>query len=141
VKALAALLDKIGPAVVLVHSQSGAYGMDLVRARADKLRAFINVEGNCAPVTPEEIGKTFSKVPTLSVWGDNSHGAPGPNGDQRRDGCLSTVNAIKSAGGSAKLLMLPEAGQKGNTHMLMLDKNNLQVADLLISWLGEAAKK
>jgi hypothetical protein len=25
--------------------------------------------------------------------------------------------------------------------MLMLDKNNLQVADLLIGWLGEAAKK
>ena len=48
VKALAALLDKIGPAVVLVHSQSGSYGMDLVRARADKLRAFINVEGMTA---------------------------------------------------------------------------------------------
>ena len=36
VQALAALLDKIGPAVVMVHSQSGAYGMDLVRARADQ---------------------------------------------------------------------------------------------------------
>src|SRR5437667_3885911 len=75
VKALAALLDKIGPAVVMVHSQSGAYGMDLVRARADKLLGFVNIEGNCAPVTPDEITKTFSRVPTLSVWGANSVGA------------------------------------------------------------------
>jgi pimeloyl-ACP methyl ester carboxylesterase len=141
VKALAALLDRIGPAVVMVHSQSGSYGMDLVRARADKLRGFINVEGNCAPVTPEEVNKTFSKVPLLSVWGDNSNGAPGPNGDERRNGCVATVNAVKAAGGSARLLLLPEAGQKGNTHMLMLDKNNLAVADLIIGWLGEAAKK
>ena len=42
VQALGALLDKIGPAVVMVHSQSGAYGMDLVRARAAKMLGFIN---------------------------------------------------------------------------------------------------
>jgi pimeloyl-ACP methyl ester carboxylesterase len=86
VQALGALLDRIGPAVVMVHSQSGAYGLDLVRARAPKMLGFINVEGNCAPVTPEEVTTVFSKVPLLSVWGDNSKGAPGPNGDQRRDG-------------------------------------------------------
>ena len=69
--------------------------------------------------------KIFSKVPLLSVWGDNSQGAPGPNGDERRNGCVATVNAVKAAGGSAKFLLLPEAGQKGNSHMLMMDKNNL----------------
>ena len=99
---------------------------------------FVNVEGNCVPVTPEEVTKVFSKVPLLSVWGDNSKGAPGPNGDQRRDGCAATVNAVKSAGGSAKFLLLPEVGQKGNSHMLMMDKNNLQIADLIIGWLGES---
>jgi hypothetical protein len=99
---------------------------------------FINVEGNCVPVTPEEVTKVFSKVPLLSVWGDNSKGAPGPNGDQRRDGCSSTVAAVKAAGGSAKFLLLPEVGQKGNSHMLMMDKNNLQIADLIIAWLGES---
>jgi pimeloyl-ACP methyl ester carboxylesterase len=138
VRALDALLDKIGPAVVMVHSQSGAYGMDLVRARAAKMLGFINVEGNCAPVTPDEIANTFSKIPLLSIWGDNSQGAPGPNGDERRNGCAATVNAIKSAGGSAKFLLLPEAGHKGNSHMLMMDKNNLAIADLIIGWLGES---
>ena len=105
VQALGALLDKIGPAVVMVHSQSGAYGLDLVRARAAKMLAFIHVEGNCAPVTADEIAKTFSKVPLLSVWGDNSQGAQGPNGDARRNGCVSTVDAIKAAGGGARFLL------------------------------------
>jgi len=137
VQALAALLDKIGPAVVMVHSQSGAYGLDLVRARAGKMLALINVEGNCAPVTQDEVTKTFAKVPLLSVWGDYSQGAPGPNGDQRRNGCVATVDAIKAAGGAAKLLLLPEAGQRGNSHMLMMDKNNLPIADLIMGWLAE----
>jgi pimeloyl-ACP methyl ester carboxylesterase len=137
VQALVALLDKIGPAIVMVHSQSGSYGMDLVRGTAAKVRAFINVEGNCVPAPADDIAKSFSKVPMLSVWGDNSQGAPGPNGDQRRNGCVATINAIKAAGGSAKLLLLPEAGQMGNSHMLMMDKNNLAIADLVIAWIGE----
>jgi pimeloyl-ACP methyl ester carboxylesterase len=136
VQALGRLLDRIGPAVVMVHSQSGAYGMNLVRARAIKMLGLINVEGNCAPVSPDEVAKIFARVPLLSVWGDNSQGAPGPNGDERRDGCVATVNALKSVGGSAKFLLLPEAGHKGNSHMLMMDKNNLAVADLIIAWLG-----
>jgi hypothetical protein len=137
VAGLAALLDKIGPAVVMVHSQSGAYGMDLVRNHASKVRAFVNVEGNCVPATSEEISNTFRRVPMLAVWGDFSEGAPGPNGDTRRNGCVNTINALKAAGGNARYLLLPEVGQKGNSHMLMLDKNNLAIADLIIGWIGE----
>ena len=38
---------------------------------------------------------------------------------------------------SAKFLLLPKTKQKNNSHMLMMDKNNLQIADLIIGWLGE----
>ena len=100
VQALGALLDKIGPAVVMVHSQSGAYGMDLVRAQRDQdARASSTSKAIARRSTPEEVTKIFARVPLLSVWGDNSEGAPGPNGDERRNGCVATVNAIKSAGG------------------------------------------
>jgi hypothetical protein len=74
---------------------------------------------------------------TGAVWGDFSEGAPGPNGDTRRNGCVGTIKALQAAGGAAKYLLLPEAGQKGNSHMLMLDKNNLAIADLIIGWIGE----
>mgnify|MGYP006958848778 CR=1 FL=1 len=33
-------------------------------------------------------------------------------------------------------MLLPEAGHKGNSHMLMMDKNNLQIADLIIACDG-----
>jgi hypothetical protein len=113
----------------------------LVRARPDKLLALVNVEGNCAPVTAEEVAKVFAKVPLLAVWGDYSRGAPGPNGDARRNGCSATVEAIKGSGGAATFLLLPDAGQPGNSHMLMMDKNNLAIADLIIDWLRTNAAK
>ncbi|HEY7663561.1 MAG TPA: hypothetical protein VH934_10610 [Xanthobacteraceae bacterium] len=139
VQALGKLLDRIGPAVVMVHSQSGAYGMDLVRARASKMLALVSIEGSCAPVGADEVVKIFARVPLLSVWGDNSDGAPGPNGNERRNGCIATAKAINSVGGAGKFLLLPEAGHKGNSHMLMMDKNNLAIADLIIAWLRDNA--
>ena len=32
-------------------------------------------------------------------------------------------------------------GIKGNSHMMMMDKNNLQSADVILKWLGENAAK
>jgi hypothetical protein len=34
-------------------------------------------------------------------------------------------------------LHLPDAGLHGNSHMMMQDKNNLQVADLILAWIHE----
>ena len=138
-KGLVALLDRIGPAIVLVHSQSGAYGLDVVRQRTDKVRALVDIEGSCGPLSADEVAKQFARVPMLSLWGDNTVGATGPNGDARRNGCIATVGAIRTAGGTTRFLLLPEAGVKGNTHLMMMDKNNLQIADLLIAWLAEVA--
>ena len=137
VDALVALLDKIGPAVVMVHSQSGVYGLDVVRKRANRVRALVTVEGGCDTFQSADAAR-FKSVPMLSLWGDNSVGAKETvNGDKRRDGCLAAVNSIKAAGGRASLLLLPDAGIKGNSHMMMMDKNNLQVADQVLKWLGD----
>jgi pimeloyl-ACP methyl ester carboxylesterase len=137
VEALASLLDKIGPAVIFVHSQSGVYGLDVVRKRPNLVRALVSVEGGCETLTPKDAAGPFSKVPFVSVWGDNSVGAWGVNGDKRRDGCAQAVKHIQGAGGRATFLLLPEAGVKGNSHMMMMDKNNLEVAGLIRRWIGE----
>jgi hypothetical protein len=34
-------------------------------------------------------------------------------------------------------MYLPKMGIKGNSHMLMQDKNNLQLADLILGWIDE----
>jgi len=101
------------------------------------VRALVSVEGGCDTFQPADAAR-FKSVPMLSLWGDNSVGAKETvNGDKRRDTCLAAVNAIKSAAGRAALVLLPDAGIKGNSHMMMMDKNNLQVADHLLKWLGE----
>jgi pimeloyl-ACP methyl ester carboxylesterase len=48
--ALAALLDKIGPAVVLIHSQSGAFVWPLIDLRPTLVKAVVAVEPNGPPV-------------------------------------------------------------------------------------------
>ncbi len=140
VAALAALLDKIGPAVVMVHSQSGVYGLELVRRRPTTVRALISVEGGCETLTQDDVGKFFAKVPMISVWGDNSVGAAGVNGDKRREGCRNATKLIGAGGGQGTFLLLPEAGVAGNSHMMMMDKNNLQVAGLIRKWLVEQVR-
>src|SRR6266850_5355159 len=47
---LLALLEKIGPAIVMTHSQSGAYGWPLVDARPDLVKALIEVEPSGPPL-------------------------------------------------------------------------------------------
>ena len=140
VNALTAVLDKIGPAVVMVHSQSGVYGLELSRKRPNLVRALVSVEGGCETVTPADITTPFVKVPFVTVWGDNSVGAAGVNGDKRRNGCAQAVNMIRGGGGRATFLLLPDAGIPGNSHMLMMDKNNLVVAELLRKWIADHVK-
>jgi len=47
---LAALLDRIGPSIVLVHSQSGQYGWPLAQARPALVRALVAAEPSGPPV-------------------------------------------------------------------------------------------
>ena len=141
VEALALLIDRIGPAIVLVHSQSGAYGLNLVRKRSTSVKALISVEGDCAPITEEELKGSFAPVPLLSVWGDHSFGFPSRNGDDRRNPCVTTVGNLNRAGGKAQFMLLPDLGLKGNSHMMMLEKNNTVIADRIIDWINRTVAK
>jgi hypothetical protein len=136
--ALTFLLQKIGSAILLVHSQSGLYGLEVVRRASHLVRAFISVEGGCAPLRDGTID-ALAKIPFVSLWGDYSEGAVGANGDERRNCCLAAVKAASDAGGQSSFILLPEHGIRGNSHMLMLDRNNLQVADVLLKWLSSQA--
>jgi pimeloyl-ACP methyl ester carboxylesterase len=128
VNALEALLEQIGPAVVVVHSQSGGDGLGITTRRPDLVRGYIDVEGRsgCTPITEDQI-QTLTQVPFLTVIGDHDY----PN----EPFCRETVAAVNAAGGNATHGVLPNFGFIGNTHMLMMDKNNLKIADWIMKWL------
>src|ERR1700719_4701137 len=47
--ALLALLDRIGPAILLVHSQAGAFGWPVADAKPDLVKAILAIEPNGPP--------------------------------------------------------------------------------------------
>lgn len=133
---LAALLDEIGPAILIVHSQGGLHGIETVRRRHGLVLALVSVEGGSETLTADEAGECFARVPFLSLWGDNSHGADLTNGDFRREGCRRAVELITAAGGTAELMMLPDAGIPGNSHYVMMDRNSHEVAAIVERWIS-----
>jgi pimeloyl-ACP methyl ester carboxylesterase len=53
--ALVALLDKIGPSIILVHSQPGAFAWPVADGRPDLVKAIVGVEPNGPPVHSVEL--------------------------------------------------------------------------------------
>lgn len=133
VDALIELLKRVGPAVVMVHSQSGIYGTLTALARPDLVAGLINVEGRSGCNLDAEQMAIMGKVPWVNVAGDHDW-----NGDKE---CRKAVADVNAAGGKATFLATYEQGVRGNTHMMMMDTNNLQVADWLIAWIDKHAAK
>jgi hypothetical protein len=78
----------------------------------------------------------------LVVFGDHlSSGIPGPNWQNRFDDCRALITRIGAANGNAEMLYPREIGIHGSSHMIMQDKNNLQIADLILKWIDDKADK
>jgi pimeloyl-ACP methyl ester carboxylesterase len=139
-RALAELLDKIGPSVVVVHSLAGPFADALVELRPKLVRAVVNIEG-AQNVTPSDKQiAAYGGVPVLELFGDHLDAPVFTAGSrlQARQAVVDRIN--RQTGGMAVLKKLPDAGMKGNSHMMMHDKNNLQVADFILDWLHGAIK-
>jgi pimeloyl-ACP methyl ester carboxylesterase len=103
----------------------------VAQARPDKVKALIAIEP--AGVGDPAKVDALKNIPTLFVYGDYI------DRDSRwpkiRATGIAFADAMKAAGGSVDVVDLPKAGIHGNSHMLMMDKNNLQVAALIQNWL------
>lgn len=143
-KALSELALQLDGAVLLTHSQSGPYPLKSALINDQGIRAIVMVEpGTCnAKVHTDAEIATLAKTPIFILFGDylsSPTGLPGPNWQERYDDCLAFKNRIDAAKGEVRLLALAEAGMRGNSHMMMMDRNNLQIADLILAWIDEKA--
>lgn len=189
----AALLDRIGPAILLTHSQSGTFGWLVADARPSLVKAIVAMEPSGPPVydnvekgapdwfedgplskpygltapplaydppvnDPRELkfvrqeksdasnlvrcwaqvepARTLvnlQRIPVLVVQAEASYHAA-------YDHC--TVAYLRQARVSTvRFVRLADIGIKGNGHMLMLEKNNLEVATVVDKWLRESVDK
>jgi pimeloyl-ACP methyl ester carboxylesterase len=179
----AALLDTIGPAIVLTHSQSGAFGWLIADARPKFVKGIIAIEpagppfeaviigtGKTRPWGLTDIKMTYdppasSPDELQSVREDKAEGpdltvctmqkAPArqlPNlkgipivviaGEasyhKLYDHC--TVKYLNQAGAKAEWMPLDSKGIRGNGHMVMIEKNNLEIAKVIDDWAKKNVK-
>ena len=174
-----ALLDKIGPAILVTHSQSGSFGWLLADSRPKAVKGIVAIEptgppfrnavvnedknrawgltdipltydppaktpGDLAPVRetkadgpdltacwkqpdPPRRLPHLQGIPILLVTSESSNHAV-------YDHC--TAKYLTQAGVSNTFWRLEDQGIHGNGHMVMLEKNNLEIATLLQKWIA-----
>ena len=183
-----ALLDKIGPSILLTHSQSGPFGWVLANDRPKLVKGILAIEPNGPPLyentfapAPEwfkdgSLGRAWGVtrgplsfqpaaasatdlkltrqaaadapnlvrcwvqpeparqlpnlkgLPILIVVSEASYHAP-------YDHC--TAKFLTQAGVPNTFVRLETIGIRGNGHMMMLEKNNLEIAAFLTKWARE----
>ena len=189
-----ALLEEIGPAILLTHSQSGPFGWLVADASPDKVKGILAIEPNGPPFVEVRLRSSRDPQGGQQSWWEyeqeisRPHGiarepltwqpalAPGEAlsmerrelaaGTDRIPGYLQAAPArqlanlrdcpilivtgeasyhavydhvtsafLRQAGVAHDVVRLEEVGMRGNGHMIMMEKNNHEVADLLIGWL------
>jgi hypothetical protein len=136
VAALSALAQKIGGTVLMSHSQSGIYPFQTAALSTKGIAAIVSIEPGACP-TPTDDRAPYKGLPILVLFGD--HVDESPRWAPRLVNCRAFVAAANAAGGRAELLLLPDIGIKGNSHMLMQDDNSLAIADILSGWIQKHA--
>jgi hypothetical protein len=71
----------------------------------------------------------LKNIPTLVVFG--AYIEQDSRWTKIRENDLKFLDTVKAAGGNLEAVNLPEVGIKGNSHMLMMDRDNLAVTDLI----------
>lgn len=160
--AVSALFDKIGPGILVTHSHSGGMGWR-TSIKNQNVKAIVSFEpGSNFPFPTDEVpepipyvgGKAsgmpvqleefmaLTRIPILIYYGDNIPDEPSTNPGQdqwRANLALARKwrDAVTNHGGDVTIVHLPEIGLRGNTHFIMSDLNNLEVADHLSTFLNK----
>jgi pimeloyl-ACP methyl ester carboxylesterase len=179
-----ALLDRIGPAILLTHSQSGYFGWLIADKRPGLVKANVTIEPPGPPIEnvlfatgkgrpwgltsipitydppvtdPSEIAVVkedkadgpdlvacwvqkeparqlvnLKGIPTMIMVSEASYHAV-------FDHC--TAKWANQAGVKTDFIRLEERGIRGNGHMVMLEKNSLEIAKLIDDWIVANVKR
>lgn len=145
-------IDKIGPVVALTNSAGGWRALlSALQARSDNLKGivayetpgFVFPEGEGPPPEPNApygpnavplaTFKKLTRFPIQMVFGDYT--ATRPIWAKSVEVAQTFCGIVNRHGGDCEVLLLPEAGLRGNSHIPFADLNNEAVAGELEKWL------
>jgi len=127
-----ALLHKLGPCIVLGHSQGGGFALEATRRRPEAVVAVVALEPSGAPQVVDADAGSASPA-HLYVWGDRI--ADHPIWQRYRASVDAHASALRAAGVRVDVCDLPREGLKGNSHFPMMDRNSDAVAARVLAWL------
>jgi hypothetical protein len=161
-ESISALFDKIGPGILVTHSQSGGLGWRMA-IKNRNVRAIVSYEpgfdfpfpeGEAPP--PMNLGGRalsaisvsepdfllLTQIPIIVYYGDNIPEQPSVNPGQEQwriflEMARKWRDVVNRRGGNVTLVHLPEIGIRGNTHFPMSDLNNVEIADHTAKFLEE----
>lgn len=161
---LAQLVDRTGGAILFTHSMGGTIGWRAA-IRSDKVKAIVAWEpggtpflfpenemprltrarvealGASAMGVPLDAFRKLTRIPIILYYGDyirvGSQNAGEDKWGTELEMARQFVAAVNRHGGDATLVHLPEVGIRGNSHFLMGEKNNRQLADMAAQWLED----
>ena len=161
---VAALIEEIGPCILIIHSASGVLGW-LTAMKSPNVKAIyayepgggnpdyafptnelppaLGSQGDFAEPEPRAIVgfSELTKIPIRMQFGDGLSAPSSPPRLQlwlnRFQMAKEMVATINRHGGNASWLHLPDIGIHGNTHFSFADVNNLQIADIFSQWLRQ----
>jgi hypothetical protein len=102
--------------------------------KLDLLKGLITLEGSCSLGNSGLTASDFDNIPYMALKGDYT---------ATSNVCQETVDAInkrratKQGTAKAEYLKLDDMGILGVTHMMMLDKKNLEIADIMLNWVNK----
>ena len=136
---LAALVERLGGAIVVTHSQSGIMGHHMARilkerGKLDLVKGLITLEGSCSLTNSGLTAADFDDIPYMALKGDYTANS---TVCQETVAALNARRSAKQGTARADYLKLDDMGILGVTHMMMLDKNNLAIADVIMGWVNK----
>lgn len=160
--AASALFSKIGPGILVTHSQGGGPGW-LTAIKNGNVRCIVAFEpgsnfafpaGDVPPPMPSAFDtlegiavplsdfKALTRIPIVLFYGDNIPAQPTPQPGQdswrvRLAMARLWRDVVNRYGGDVTLLHLPEIGIRGNTHFPFSDLNNVEIADQMSQFLAD----
>lgn len=140
IKALSDLATQLKGVVLMGHSQSGPFPLEAALLNPSAAKGLVLVEpGRCPDTYTDQQIATLATLPVLAVFGDHRDTPTGisirPSWQLSFESCQALIGRLKAAGGDAEMLSPSAHGIRGNSHMIMQDKNNLQIADLILQWI------
>lgn len=129
------LLKKVGPCVIIGHSQGGSFALECAKRHPDLVRAVVAVEPAAAPSEGHAGGAAHSlhATPHLFVWGDYID--DNPTWVRYRHAASQYRQRLLNRGVRADWMDLPAEGVRCNSHLLIMDRNNQAIAAMVGDWL------